>query len=183
MKEKIIKLLEDGKTYKEISNELNCAKSTISYYSNKYNIISKNKNMEVSEELIKKINELYKQDKSSYEISKILEISKSTALKYVKKENIRKKIERSDSYKKSYKSEYIKKWKKELKRKLVEYKGGKCELCGYNKCIEALEFHHKDPTKKDFTISLNLYGFEQTKKEVDKCIMVCSNCHREVHYL
>ncbi|MEY4334993.1 MAG: phage FelixO1, partial [Bacteroidota bacterium] len=36
-------------------------------------------------------------------------------------------------------------WRKRTKQKLVEHKGGCCEICGYNKCIEALEFHHKDP--------------------------------------
>ena len=70
-----------------------------------------------------------------------------------------------------------------LKEKLVKYKGGKCEICGYNKCINALEFHHLDPTKKDFGIANgNAIAFEKAKKEVDKCILVCSNCHREIHY-
>ena len=70
-----------------------------------------------------------------------------------------------------------------LKEKLVEYKGGKCEICGYNKCINALEFHHLDPSEKDFGIANgNAIAFEKAKKEVDKCIMVCSNCHREIHF-
>ena len=43
--------------------------------------------------------------------------------------------------------------RRNLKKQLVEYKGGKCEICGYNECIGALEFHHKDPNKKDFGIS------------------------------
>ena len=66
---------------------------------------------------------------------------------------------------------------------LVEYKGGKCEICGYNKCISALEFHHKDPQEKDFAIGAKGYtrSIEKNKKEVDKCILVCANCHREIH--
>lgn len=44
-----------------------------------------------------------------------------------------------------------------------------------------LEFHHKDPMKKEFTISGKSYSFERLKREVDKCILVCSNCHAEIH--
>ena len=70
-----------------------------------------------------------------------------------------------------------------LKEKLVEYKGGKCEICGYDKCITALEFHHIDPNKKEFGIGCNnVLSFEKCKKEVDKCMLVCANCHRELHY-
>ena len=72
-------------------------------------------------------------------------------------------------------------YSKKIKEQLVEYKGGKCQICGYNKCSAALEFHHIDPNKKDFTISGGTKSFEKLKPEVDKCIMVCSNCHKEIH--
>jgi DNA-directed RNA polymerase subunit RPC12/RpoP len=70
-----------------------------------------------------------------------------------------------------------------IKSKMIEYKGGKCERCGYDKCQAALEFHHKDPSKKDFTIAhAKQRSFnDEIKQELDKCILVCSNCHREVH--
>ena len=70
-----------------------------------------------------------------------------------------------------------------VKEQAVEYKGSKCEICGYNKCIDALEFHHLDPSQKDFGISQKGYtrSWENVKKELDKCIMVCSNCHKEIH--
>lgn len=63
----------------------------------------------------------------------------------------------------------------------IEYKGGKCEHCGYNKYRGALEFHHIDPTQKDVK---NFKPGSSKKKflaEVDKCILLCSNCHREEH--
>ena len=65
----------------------------------------------------------------------------------------------------------------------IEYKGGKCCKCGYNKCVEALEFHHLDPTQKDFGIVSKGYtrSWSKIKAELDKCILVCSNCHREIH--
>jgi predicted HNH restriction endonuclease len=62
----------------------------------------------------------------------------------------------------------------------IAYKGGKCEHCGYDKYRGALEFHHKDPTKKDPT-GLKAYKLERLFAEVDKCKLLCSNCHREEH--
>lgn len=72
---------------------------------------------------------------------------------------------------------------RELKKKCVEYKGGQCVTCGYDKCIGALEFHHLDPISKDFTIAhLRSYSFsKKVTTELDKCILVCANCHREIH--
>lgn len=80
-------------------------------------------------------------------------------------------------------SERVSKCRRKRKAVLVEYKGGKCELCGYNKCIAALEFHHKDHTKKEFGLAKSgiTRSLEATKKEVDKCMLVCSNCHKEIH--
>ena len=72
--------------------------------------------------------------------------------------------------------------KAEQKHKAVEYKGGCCEKCGYDKYIGALDFHHLDPKEKDFSISNKLgCSWNKIKKELDKCILVCSNCHREIH--
>lgn len=70
-----------------------------------------------------------------------------------------------------------------IKEMAVEYKGGCCEICGYDKHIGALEFHHKDPNEKDFGISHKGYtrAWKKVKIELDKCVMLCANCHREVH--
>ncbi len=66
---------------------------------------------------------------------------------------------------------------------LVEYKGGKCEICDYNKCYGSLSFHHINPDEKEFAISRKGFAesLERAKKEVDKCILVCMNCHGEIH--
>lgn len=75
--------------------------------------------------------------------------------------------------------------RKAIKKQLVKYKGGKCEICGYDKCYRALQFHHKNPKEKDFSVSagLKLGDFDMNNyyKEVDKCILVCANCHSEIH--
>ena len=72
-------------------------------------------------------------------------------------------------------------YRKEVKRRLIEYKGGKCQICGYNRCQDALDFHHLDPSQKDYNISVGTKSFNTLKSEVDKCILVCANCHREIH--
>mgnify|MGYP003534316966 CR=1 FL=1 len=58
-----------------------------------------------------------------------------------------------------------------------------CSICGYSKCIAALEFHHVNPSEKLFAISKahSGYSLEEILKELEKCILVCSNCHKEIH--
>ena len=63
------------------------------------------------------------------------------------------------------------------------YKGGKCAKCGYDKCQRALSFHHINPKEKDFDLSSKglTRSWERIKKEIDKCVLLCANCHMEVH--
>lgn len=65
----------------------------------------------------------------------------------------------------------------------IVYKGGKCTICGYNKCNSALDFHHQDEKNKKFGLSVRglTRSWDRTKNELDKCILVCANCHREIH--
>ena len=74
---------------------------------------------------------------------------------------------------------------RKFKVQCVEYKGGKCIKCGYDKYIGALDFHHLDPLQKDFSISqAKLWQFNNAiKLELDKCVILCSNCHREEHHV
>ena len=73
--------------------------------------------------------------------------------------------------------------RKKVRQMAVEYKGGKCEICGYDRCMDALEFHHKDHSAKKFGISAKGYtrSWKTVKDELNKCIMICANCHRELH--
>lgn len=74
-------------------------------------------------------------------------------------------------------------WRIRLKRKCVEYKGNKCNICSYDRCIQALEFHHRDPAEKDFAIGANgvTRAWSKVMVELDKCDLLCANCHRETH--
>jgi len=76
----------------------------------------------------------------------------------------------------------VAKRRKALKQKSVLYKGGKCQLCGYDKCVEAMDFHHIDSKSKKFGISGKEYtrSWQELEKELDKCMLVCANCHREI---
>lgn len=66
------------------------------------------------------------------------------------------------------------------KQEFVRLKGGKCQKCGYDKCKGALAFHHTDPSKKEFRIS-KMHSLEKMLPELDKCILLCANCHHEEH--
>jgi len=65
---------------------------------------------------------------------------------------------------------------------LREERGGKCERCGYDKCLGALEFHHLNPTVKEFHLGTRRgVNIDMLREELAKCQMLCANCHREVH--
>lgn len=73
-------------------------------------------------------------------------------------------------------------WRRRTKLKLIAYKGGKCELCGYSKeCANCYDFHHLDPTQKDFGIGGKSYAYERLQIEADKCQLLCKNCHAWIH--
>lgn len=81
-------------------------------------------------------------------------------------------------------SEAVKEWRKNTKQKLTICMGSKCQVCGYNKSQNALEFHHINPSEKDFSIrdiTVSPKKWDNIKEELSKCILLCANCHREVH--
>lgn len=70
----------------------------------------------------------------------------------------------------------------EMKQKCIDYKGSKCICCSYDECAEAMDFHHLKQHEKESGISeMRHNSFEILKKELDKCILVCCRCHREIH--
>lgn len=223
MKEQILKLRKKGYSIKKISQELKCAKSTVSYHINKVNLGGNINNiiLDISPDLVETIINMRKDLKTYDEILSVVDISRDLLKNICRKNNLSKvkknvKQEDIDEYYKicksielcakhfnvgTYyirhhitnelvnnklgnalsKSQKVVTWRKRRKIELVEYKGGKCEICGYDKSIRALQFHHKSPKGKDFTISGKSYSKEKLIKEVDKCILVCSNCHIEIH--
>lgn len=73
-------------------------------------------------------------------------------------------------------------YSRQLKLKAVHYLGGKCSICGYCKSMRSLTFHHKDPSQKDFSIGKHKnLQWETVRLELDKCLLLCANCHGELH--
>ena len=69
----------------------------------------------------------------------------------------------------------------ERKLKCIEYMGGECQKCGYSKCSRAFHFHHLDPSLKSWQISgAHCRKWARVKEELDKCVLLCSNCHMEL---
>lgn len=69
-----------------------------------------------------------------------------------------------------------------IKSKLVAEAGGRCVICGYDRCQRALEFHHLDPSTKEFNLGFTgaTRSLAKARAEARKCILLCSNCHAEV---
>ena len=76
----------------------------------------------------------------------------------------------------------VAKRRKKVKLMAIEYKGSKCQICGYKKCVAALELHHIKKSEKSFGIGDKGYtrSWEKTRLELDKCVLLCANCPREV---
>jgi len=81
-----------------------------------------------------------------------------------------------------YNIQAVSRRRRKIKTMAIEYKGGKCQICGYHKYQGALDLHHVSRYQKEFSISRNGHSrsWERTKKELDKCVLLCANCHREV---
>ena len=77
----------------------------------------------------------------------------------------------------------VRKRRKKIRQMALDYLGGRCFRCGYDRCGEALEFHHLDSSVKDFGISSRGYtrSWKKVQEELRKCELLCANCHREVH--
>ncbi len=139
-----------------------------------------------------------RRNKKNQEISR-----KETNRKYYLKNKylLTKKYKNEQRHREQRKKENNKKWNLNNKNKCAKYRRDtkirqriwfdkhkemlKCEICGYNKCPTALDFHHKDPQEKEFSIAKGIgrrYPKERILKEIEKCFILCSNCHRELHH-
>ena len=69
-----------------------------------------------------------------------------------------------------------------FKERVVQYLGGRCSRCGYSRCVHVLHAHHKDPTAKLFSVSgSHCRRWDLVRTELDKCELLCANCHGEEH--
>ena len=135
--------------------------------------------------------------KNEYDIEKVIELRDSKNLKWkeieevigVSQETLRKAYKRKKeglTCAEANPNSYPKQKQRGLLRKiqLIQEFGGKCQECGYDKNIAALEFHHINPDEKDFQLDmrhLSNTSIEKLRTEVAKCKLLCANCHRELH--
>ncbi|MEY3312149.1 MAG: Sinorhizobium phage phiM7 [Bacteroidota bacterium] len=123
------------------------------------------------------ITTLFSEGKTVYEIKTILKCPKSRILYYTDTKYKEALLERRRISKKKARS---------LKKKqAIDLFGGKCQICCYNKSQSGLTFHHVDSKTKNFEISNAQYKDSKTEEEIieelKKCILVCCNCHAEIH--
>ena len=162
-KETLEKFLQQNLDATEIAKQLNCSRNKIIYWLNKFNLKT-NRQESIKNDYLTKFCSKCKKVKNKEDF-------------YALKEN------KLSPYCIECKSNSSKKLRIDFKLELVLLKGGKCCICGYNKCIAALDFHHLDPSKKELSFNKSRLKLDQKiKDELDKCILVCSNCHREIHY-
>lgn len=86
--------------------------------------------------------------------------------------------------KSTVRADRVKDWRKRTKDRIVTAMGGRCQICFYDRCPEALELHHLDPSEKEISfgqIRANPRAIAGIVDELKKCILLCANCHREVH--
>ena len=172
LKNEIINLRKEGYKLTEISIKLNCSLANVKYHCNKNGLSSQ---IKITKDKFDEMLQLIKDGMILKDVSKKMNISISTIKRYKNKTYDELNVGRK------YMSTFMIDNRKKLKIKAVEYKGGCCVFCNYSKCYTALSFHHIDADLKDFQISGTNRSWENIKKELDKCILVCNNCHAEIH--
>lgn len=179
LKEKILSLRENGKSYREISKELNCSRSLISYHCKRWGLSDIGLGFEKLDENKKQDIKEYYKNHTKKETAEKFKVSYSSVEYYSDK----KRILLTNEEKKERNYHRVKTRRQKLKRIAIEYKGGKCEKCGYDKDFPwVYDFHHVNGENKDFLISSYSGGLVGMLIELDKCVMLCANCHRELHY-
>jgi len=171
LNEKIVILFNKGYSYNKIAKEVGCSKSSVSYHCSKL----RTKNNDYTFDKIETYQIFYNSCFSLKFTAESFNLNSNTLAKYITQRRLTK--EERESRAITNRKDY----RKIVKIKAVEYKGNRCILCGYDKCIQSLDFHHKDPKEKEFQISGGTKSFEKMKIELDKCVLVCKNCHGEIH--
>lgn len=177
-KHQVIEKRKQGLTYSQIVKDLGCSKATVAYYC-------------IREKIPKPVTEVVTVPIDREELVRwllqlgvrVTDIASATgvSLKEIQRYAQKNELVRKDT---PEMSPYLRLHRRRMHLKIlaVVFKGGACEVCGYHKCLQALDFHHPDPDVKEFTISRNTNrAWEALKSEVSKCQLLCANCHRETH--
>ncbi len=177
--DKIVELKKIGKTYKYIfESTSNVSYDKIKRVCRIFNLNKSNSELKFDNpEFINEIKRLYDELGNLKKVGKILGVNHRKVREFIEIKGQTQSIEE----RKASMVTHVHNHRKKRKKELVEYKGGNCQCCGYNKSMNALQFHHINPDEKDFTIGGRNYSIDKMKLEVDKCVLLCSNCHTEIH--
>lgn len=170
-KEKVLKLRAEGKTVGQTAAILGITTSGVCEHSRGLPKI----HSKVTQEDVDRIKELRATGMIFKDISKEVKICTNSVRQYFYGKLTVKSLERAS------KKDYMNNRSKKIKQQCVDYKGGCCSICGYNKSLYSLDFHHVNPKEKAFGIARRNSTFVKLKPELDKCILVCRNCHGEIH--
>ncbi len=153
-------LVQAGLTLREIADRLDRSPTTIRYWLRKYDLrLRRGRRARDPEELRREVFRCRRHGETTFV------------------------LEGSGYYRcAACRAERVGKWRREVKRRLVEEAGGRCVVCGYSRCQRALEFHHVDPASKAFHLGMNgvTRSLARSRYEARKCVLLCANCHAEV---
>lgn len=159
--------VELGMSHRQIASKFGKSQTSIRYWLSKYGL--KTNPHGINRGIIPEGEKYCSKCKSVKSLDEFHGSSERRITSYCKSCNIKNVLERQTNF----------------KLQCLDYKGGRhCSRCGYDKSYVALEFHHRNATEKEFAISkFKLYKFiDIVKDELDKCDVLCSNCHKEVHH-
>jgi len=190
----ILRLRKDGYSFGQISKALQINKSTISYIVKRLQLpVTYPKALDIEKTALQK---LIKKRYTIKQMAESLNCSATTVGKYLKKYKLKtlrvrkakvycvvcKRSTRNSTHKSKCYACASRVSRYRAKLKAVAYKGGKCMKCGWSGNIAALEFHHIEGENKEFGIGQKVNAnWEKVKNELDKCELLCSNCHRSLH--
>jgi len=170
-----------GLSSRKISNQVGCSRGVVMYYRDpeKYKAV-KSENTErhkigkrLDKQTIELIYKLRDDGESQKSIALLLGINQCTVARYVTRSVYEKNL--AAKRKKYHSGE-------KSPTTLKKERGSKCEICGFDKHLACLDFHHKDPRQKKFGIAKgNGYSIDAVREEASKCILVCKNCHALIH--
>lgn len=184
-KEPILQLKSEGLTHNQIASQLGCSKITVYYHCPKRpkhgqltppGAGTSKTRSQIPDNKEDFLPWLLKAGVRHADIAAALGLEQAEICRYAKEQHLD-----EDHTKQTYREYTL---KKRIRRKMlaVAYLGGRCRKCGYKKAISALTFHHTTPGGKDFDISHSpKASWKNVRKELDKCILLCANCHSEEH--
>jgi transposase len=184
------KLIEENNSYTDISKKLNMPLSTVRRKLNKLRLKTKFNPYKRVNLNLNDLKILVEDGNSISEIAYKLKTSKTNTRYWLKKNGLvtfPKYGKYTSAYKPKNSTNYSLSRNRGLDRKkyFISYLGGKCSVCGYDKNVAALAFHHIDPKLKSFALDIRKMSNTKLvflKVEVDKCKLVCHNCHMEIEY-